>query len=312
MSFRGFVGLVAIAALATSAASGANAQAPIQAVATFSILGDMVAAIGGNRVAVTSLVGPDEDAHAFEPGPNDLRAVAAAGIVFANGLGFEGWIDRLVAASGYRGAVVVATDGIEPNHLEDDDHAVTPAAADDHAHEAVDPHAWQSLANARVYASNIASALTTADPAGAAIYAANLTAYLGEIDAIAAEARAAFAAIAPERRVVVTSHDAFGYFAEENGLTFLAPLGLTTDAEPTAGTLAALIGQIRDVGAGAVFIEAMTDPRLVEQIARETGATVGGTLYSDALSGPEGPAPTYLAMMRYNIRTIALALGGTV
>lgn len=311
MSNRSFVRLFAIAVFALFATSGVNAQTPIQVVATFSIIGDMVAAIGGDRVAVRSLVGPDEDAHAFEPAPNDLRAVAAAGIVFANGLGFEGWIDRLVAASGYRGLVVVATEGIEPNHLGDDP-AAGPAAAGDHDHDAVDPHAWQSLANARVYASNIAAALTAADPAGGAIYAANLTFYLGEIDAIAAEARLAFATIAPERRVVVTSHDAFGYFAEENGLTFLAPLGLNTDAEPTAGTLAALIGQIREVGAGAVFIEAMTDPRLVEQVARETGATVGGTLYSDALSGPDGPAPTYLAMMRYNIRTIAQALGGVV
>ncbi|MCC6736578.1 MAG: metal ABC transporter substrate-binding protein [Bauldia sp.] len=277
----------------------AMAQAPLQAVASFTILGDLVSVIGGDRVAVTTLVGPGGDAHVFEPGTRDARAVGGAAIVFANGLGFDPWMDRLVASVGYAGPVTMASSGVTPLPFEEDD--------PDHAH-GDDPHAWQSVANVRVYVSNIAEALIAADPAGEAAYRANLAAYLAELDALEAEIVAAVTALPEANRTIITSHDAFGYFAHAYGLTFLAPVGVSTEAEATPAAVAALIDQIRATGVRAVFIETMTDPRLIEQIAAETGAVIGGDLYADALSPPGGPAPTYLAMMRHNIETIAAAL----
>jgi len=208
-------------------------------------------------------------------------------------------MDRLVASVGYAGPVIMASSGVTPLPFEEDD--------PDHAH-GDDPHAWQSVANVRVYVSNIAEALIAADPAGEAAYRANLAAYLAELDALEAEIVAAVTALPEANRTIITSHDAFGYFAHAYGLTFLAPVGVSTEAEATPAAVAALIDQIRATGVRAVFIETMTDPRLIEQIAAETGAVIGGDLYADALSPPGGPAPTYLAMMRHNIETIAAAL----
>ncbi len=288
---------------------GALADTPLKVVASFSILGDMVAQVGGDRIALTTLVGPDGDAHVYQPTPADARAVAVADLVFVNGLGFEGWIDRLIAASGFAGPVANASDGIEALKIEDD-HSHSHGHDHGHDHGDVDPHAWQSLPAARVYVANIASALIAADPAGAAAYTAARDAYLTEITALETEISLAVAALPPERRVVVTSHDAFGYFARDHGLEFLAPQGVSTEAEASAQDVAALITQIRERQVPAIFIETIADPRLLQQIERETGATIGGALYSDALSGADGPAPSYLDMMRHNMRMLSEALSG--
>ncbi len=301
----------------------AAAQERLAVVASFSILGDMVAEVGGDRVEVTTLVGPDGDAHVYQPTPADAEAVAVADLVVVNGLGFEGWLDRLVEASGYAGPVVVATEGIEPLDAAEDWHDHEAGEADHghaegeehdhghgHDHGGADPHAWQSVDNVRLYVANIAEGLAAAGPEGAATFEANAAAYLAELDALDAEIEGLMAALPPERRTVVTSHDAFGYFGAAYGLTFLAPQGLSTEAEASAADVAALIAQIRDESIPAVFLETIADPRLLERITAETDAAIGGTLYSDALSGPEGPAATYLEMMRHNAETLASALGG--
>lgn len=314
----------ALIALSLATSAFAQSDGPIPVVATFSILGDMVERIGGDHVAVTMLVGPDGDAHVYQPTPADARAVSGADILFINGLEFEGWIERLTDAADFSGAQVVATAGLTPiafgeeeghddhageaahDHDHDHDHAET--EHDDHHHGAFDPHAWQSLPNAVVYLDNIAAALAQADPDNAASYYQNRAAYVAEIEALDAEIRAAVEALPAGRRTIVTSHDAFGYFAAEYGLTFLAPQGVSTEAEASARDVAALITQIRDQSISAVFVESISDSRLLEQIASETEATIGGTLYSDALSGPHGPAATYLDMMRHNLAMLTEAL----
>lgn len=283
----------------------AQAQDKLAVVASFSILGDMVARVGGDRVALRTLVGPDGDAHVYEPTPVDAQTVANAQLVIVNGLGFEGWLDRLIAASEFKGPVVVATTGIAPREIAQTPEADHPG----HDHGDIDPHAWQTLANARIYVANIQAGLTAADPAGAAVYAANAAAYRAQIDAVEAEIAAAIAALPANRRAIVTSHDAFGYFGAAYGLSFLAPEGISTESEASAQDVAALITQIKAESIPAVFMENISDPRLLQRIVAETGAAVGGTLFSDALSPPNGPAASYLDMMRHNTRTLTAALG---
>lgn len=305
---------VVIAAMAGAMfPSAVSADPQVKAIATFSILGDMVREVGGDRVQVTTLVGADGDGHVYQPTPADAKAVSAAQVVFINGLGFEGWIDRLVKSSGFKGPLIVASDGVTPLTTEEetaDKHGDHPAALGEHGHEhsAIDPHAWQSLKNGQTYVRNIASGLSSIDPAGADVYRANAERYLAQLTALDQEVRAAIAGLPSERRVVVTSHDAFGYFAQEYGMRFLSPEGVSTEFEASAKEVAELIRQIRNEKIPAVFMENITDPRLIEQIRKETGAVVGGTLYSDALSKPEGPAPSYLQMFRYNVATLTKAL----
>jgi zinc/manganese transport system substrate-binding protein len=303
----------------------AQDDAKLPVVASFSILGDVVARVGGDRIELVTLVGPDGDAHVFQPSPADAEAVAAARVLVVNGLGFEGWMDRLVEASATQALVVTASDGLTPlaaseeGHDHGDDHAHDHAHdhghdhdhGDEHAHDhgEFDPHSWQSVTNVLTYVANIERGLSEADPAGAETYAANAAAYRAELEALDAEIRAAVEALPAERRTVVTSHDSFGYFAAAYGLTFVSPQGLSTEAEASAQDVAGLITQVRDQGIAAVFVENIADRRLLDQIAAETGARIGGTLYSDALSGPEGPAPTYLAMMRHNLAQLTGALG---
>lgn len=311
MNRRIFLGLTTALAMLSL---GAFAQDKLPVVASFSILGDMVSEVGGDRVDVTTIVGPDGDAHVYEPMPADAQAVAAAKVVFVNGLAFEGWFDRLVGAAEYKGPVVVATTGIEPltmaeeHHYEGEAEAETEAEAGEE-HGGADPHAWQSVDNAKIYVSNIAAALIAADPAGEGVYSANALAYLTELSGLDVEIQAAIAALPVDRRSIVTSHDAFGYFGAAYGLTLHAPEGLSTEAEPSAADVATLITQMKAEAIPAVFMENITDSRLLEQIMTETGAKVGGTLFSDALSGPDGPASTYLKMMRHNITTLTAALG---
>ena len=342
----------ALVALSLAAAPAtAQADEPIPVVASFSILADMVERIGGEHVDVTMLVGPDGDAHVYQPTPAAARAVSDAEILVVNGLEFEGWMDRLIEASGFKGVQVVATNGIEPIAYEDEhddhedhdheghahakqgeeeehDHAghdhdekaehdhdhhghdehTQAAGHHQHHHGAYDPHAWQSLGNAVIYVDNITAALAKADPENAGTFYENRAAYVAELKALDADIRAIIAGLPESRRTVVTSHDAFQYFGRDYGLTFLAPQGLSTESEASAKDVARLIERIRAEGITAVFIENITDPRLLEQIANETGAAIGGTLYPGALSGPNGPAPTYLDMMRHNATTLAQAL----
>ncbi len=303
--------------------AAAQETAPkIPVVASFSILGDFVREIGGDRVDVTTLVGANGDAHVFQPAPADAKKVAGAQIVFVNGLGFEGWIDRLVKASGTKAEIVVATKGITPREMADEDedgHAAHGSKDHDHAktaddahagheHGGIDPHAWQSVANAEIYVANIRDALIAADPAGKAAYEANASAYTARLEALDAQVKAAMAAIPESRRRIITSHDAFGYFGAAYGIEFIAPQGVSTEAEASAKDVARIIRQIKAENIPAVFMENISDPRLVKRIAKETKAKVGGELFSDALSDDKGPASTYIDMMKNNIGQLSSAL----
>ena len=315
--------LAVVFVLALVAVSSGTPERPLQAVATFSVLGDMVSRIGGEHVAVTALVGPGGDTHVYQPTPAAARAVSEAHVLVVNGLDFEGWLDRLIEASDFGGVRVVATAGIEPITLEhgggddpghDGDHEEEESAEDHgddhdgHDHGATDPHAWQSLQHAVTYVDNITTALAKADPENASAYYRNRATYVAEIEALDAEIRGMFAELPPGSRTIVTSHDAFRYFGHDYGLTFVAPQGVTTASGASAKDVARLIELIRSQGIRAIFPENVADPRLLKRIADETGAAVGGTLYPGTLSIPDGPAPTYLDMMRHNAETLAQAL----
>jgi len=287
----------------------ANAAEPLKVVASFSILGDLVSEVGGDHVSVRTIVGPNGDAHVYEPTPADARDTSAAGLVVVNGLGFEGWLDRLIEASGYSGTVAVASKGVPTLKLSDEVTAGMPVEAD--AGNEIDPHAWQSIPNAERYVANIADALCAADPADCVDFRANAAGYTAELKEIDTTTRGIVAAIPESRRKVITTHDAFGYFAHEYGIAFLAPQGVSTESEASAGDVAALIRQIREQHVSALFLENISDPRLIEQIAAETDVTTGGELFSDALSPPDGPASTYAAMMRHNVELLAGAMGGS-
>lgn len=276
----------------------AHAQA-VQVVASFSILGDLTQQIGGDRVKVHTLVGPDADAHVYQPTPADSRLLASAKVVIVNGLGFEGWFERLVRASGYRGSVVIASKDVAARNEDGQ-----PAKKGD----AIDPHAWQDPRIVQRYVANIAAGLISADPAGRELYAANAARIDDELVRLDAAIRDVVSRLPGGSRTVVTSHDAFGYFSAAYGLRFLAPSGVATEAEPSAAQVARLIKQIRQDKIPALFMENITDPRLLERIRSETGVRMGGTLYSDALSKADGPASTYFAMVRHNVRTLIAAL----
>jgi zinc/manganese transport system substrate-binding protein len=294
MQFRRVLLTVAIVCFAFPA----TAQEKLPVVATFSILGDFVQNVGGSRVALTTLVGPDGDAHVYSATPADAKKVADAKVVFTNGLGFEGWMERLVKASGTKAPLVAATKGVKPRAM---------GGGQGHSHE-TDPHAWQSATNVKTYVANIRDALISADPAGKAEYEANAVAYVAKLDALEKDIRSAVASIPAERRKIITSHDAFGYFRAAYGVEFIAPQGVSTETEASARDVARIIRQIKAQKIPAVFLENVSDPRLVRRISEETGAKIGGTLFSDALSGPQGPAPTYIDMMRHNLRELTDAL----
>jgi zinc/manganese transport system substrate-binding protein len=288
--------LLAVIALAGALIAPARADDRIKVVATFTILADFARNVGGDRVEVTTLVGPNADAHVYTPSPADAKMVAAARLMIVNGLGLEGWLSRLLKSSGGNATMLVATKGIAPLKGHDDHHG------------AADPHAWQSVTNAKIYVGNIRDALVSVDPAGAADYRANAEVYLAKLDALDREVRAAVAQIPAARRKVISTHDAFGYFAAAYGVAFVAPQGVSTDSEPSARNIAAIVKQIRQEKIPAVFLENISDPRLVRRIAAETKASIGGTLYSDSLTDEKGDAPTYIDMVRHNIKTLIGAL----
>ncbi len=303
---RALLGALAAGLLLAQASLAASAQDKLPVVASFSILGDFVREVGGDRVAVTTLVGANGDAHVYSPTPADAKAMAGARLIVVNGLKFEGWMTRLIKSSGAKAAVATATTGISPLKG-DDDHDAKKGHAHGHDHD-VDPHAWQNAANAKVYVANIRDALAKADPAGKDAYEANATRYLAQLETLDGEIRAAIARIPADRRKAITSHDAFGYFVKAYGIQFIAPQGVSTEAEASAKDVGRIIRQIKAEKIPAVFLENVTNPRLVEQIARESGARIGGRIYSDALSDAAGPAGTYIAMMKHNISQIEKAL----
>ncbi|PDT71537.1 zinc ABC transporter substrate-binding protein [Bradyrhizobium sp. C9] len=287
---RRLFGLIGLVLLLASGA--ARAEERIKVVASFSIVADMVRNVGGNSVDVAALVGPDGDAHVYAPTPADAKKVADARLLVINGLGFEGWLPRLLQASGSKAPVAVATKGIMPRKMGGHD----------------DPHAWQSVANAKIYVVNIRDGLIAAAPDQAAAFKANADAYLAKLEALDREVHEAVTKIPDARRKVISTHDAFGYFADAYGITFFSPLSVSTDSEPSARDIAAIIAQIKVAKIPAVFLENISDPRLIERIAAETGARVGGTLYSDSLTGEKGQAPTYIDMVRHNIKALTSAL----
>ena len=290
-----------------SPALWAQATAPVKAVASFSILGDLVRQVGGERVAVEVLVGPGSDAHVFQPTPAQAKLVGQAQIVFSNGLGFEGWMSRLLGTAGYKGRHVVASRGIKPLHNEE---AGGHPHTGGHGHEEADPHAWQSVLNVMAYVGNIAKGLCEADASGCDSYQRNAATYNAELKALDTDIRAIWAAIPATQRKVITSHDAFGYYASAYGVKFLAPQGVSTDSEASAKGVAQLVRQIKKEQIKALFVESISDPRLIAQIGRETGVKPAGELFSDSLSDAKGPAPSYLTMMRFNTTALTQAVRG--
>jgi zinc/manganese transport system substrate-binding protein len=313
-------------------ASSASA-AELKVVASFSIIADLAKNVGCDRIEISTLVPVDGDAHVYQPRPADAASLEGADVILVNGLQFEGFMSRLIETSGTKAAIVEVSKGIEPlknaeeEHHEGEEKAEAAhdhdqkaeekaEAGHDHGHEGhhhhgeFDPHAWQSIHNAETYVKNIADAFCEADKAGCATYTANSEAYLAKLGALETEVKAAIDSIPAEKRTIITSHDAFGYFERDYGVKFIAPEGISTEAEASAADVAKLVDQVKEDKASAIFVENISNPRLVEQIATETGLKVGGTLYSDALSGTDGPASTYIDMFRYNVNTIKSAIVG--
>ncbi|MDQ1081406.1 metal ABC transporter solute-binding protein, Zn/Mn family [Pseudoroseomonas cervicalis] len=300
--------LLGLALAAPILGRSALAQAaPLPVVASFSILGDMLRQVGGEAVAVRSIAGPDVDAHSFQPRPSDAQALRAAKLLLRNGLGFDGWVDRLARSSGYAGPVATATEGVTPRRLEE---AGGHGHGHGHSHGSQDPHAWQDLRNGQIYARNIGEALAKADPARAGTFRAAAAAYAGRLAELDAWVRQQIATVPEARRKVVTSHDAFGYFAAAYGVRFLAPQGVSTESEPSAAEVARLIRTLKQENITALFLENMANPATLNRLAAEAGVTVRGKLYADALSAADGPAPTYEAMVRHNVGLLVPAMRG--
>lgn len=277
----------------------AQAERTVRVIASFSILGDMARNIGGDRVNVTTLVGADGDVHAYEPTPAAAKAVGEADLVIVSGLGLEGWLDRLIKASGYKGVVVVASTGVKTRKMKGEDKNGQPVA---------DPHAWQDIENGRLYVNNIAQALISVDPSGTATYKTLADDYSETLDKLNTWIKSEFSAIPEQKRRMITSHDAFGYLGDAYAIDILSPMGLSTESQPSAGEVKNLIRQIKKEKITAVFVENISDPRMIGQIAKESGATVEGELFSDALSKPDGPAPTYTSMFKNNVTKIVAAM----
>ncbi|HBF29245.1 metal ABC transporter solute-binding protein, Zn/Mn family [Rhizobium sp.] len=286
---------VALPLLMAASALPAHAET-LKVVASFTVLADVVSNVGGDHVSVSSLVGPNGDPHEFEPSPTDAKKLKAADIAFVSGEGLEGWMDRLISASGYKGKPVTVSEGINTRTMEEDGKTVT------------DPHVWNSPLNVKIWVANIEKALAAADPADAKVFEANAKAYTAKLDTLNTYAHTKLDPIPESERKILTSHDAFGYLGREYKVEFLSPLGLSTETEASAADVAKLIDQIKAEHIKIYFFENSNDPRLVKQIAKATGAKSGGELYVEALSKKNEPAPTYEKMFRYNIDQLAAAM----
>lgn len=288
--------IIATAALLLPLTS-AHADGKLKVIASFSVLGDMVKNVGGDDIDLKVLVGPNGDTHEYQPTPADVKAIAHADLVLVNGLGLEGWMDRMIKSSGYKGQVVEATRGIELLISAEEEHPGTQ-----------DPHAWQNAANGKIYVANIRDALIAADKTHTDDYRKNADAYIKKIDETDAWVKAEINKVPAEKRKVISTHDAFQYFARAYGVEFLSSQGLSTEAQSSAADVAKIINRIRDKKITAVFFENMTDSRLIKQLEKDAGAHVGGTLYSDAISASNEPAPNYIAMFKHNVPVLVAAM----
>jgi zinc/manganese transport system substrate-binding protein len=298
MRRRSLLATLALAPIAARAASPVQVH-PVQVVASFSILADMTRQVGGNAVSVESLVGPDGDVHVYDPRPKDLRTLMAASVLVRNGLGLEGWMDRLTGAAAFKGQTVVAAEHVAARTMKQDSGTI-----------ATDPHAWQNPRNAILYVQAITDGLASADHDRAATFQKAAASYTDQIIQCDAWIEAKLALIPASQRQIITTHDAFGYYGARYGIEFISAEGISTESEPAAKRIAALVAQIKREKVRAVFIENMTNPRMAQMLARETGAELGGTVYSDALSPPDGPAATYLDMLRHNTTLFVAAMDG--
>jgi zinc/manganese transport system substrate-binding protein len=296
--------ILCLAFIVAGYGSEARARKSIKVIASFSILGDMVKNVGGDRVDVITLVGPNGDVHVFEPTPATAREVSEADLIVVNGLGLEGWIDRLIKASGYKGMVAVASRGVRPRQMEEGEHE----GGGKRGRLVIDPHAWQDIRNGILYVDNIAEALDSVDPAGASTYKANADAYRSKLIELDKWVRSELSGVPRQKRSMITTHDAFGYFGAAYGVRILSPMGVSTESEPSAGEVKKLIRQIKKEKITAVFMENVADPRMIRQIAEESGVMLGGELFSDALSKPGGPASTYIDMFKNNVTKIVSAM----
>jgi zinc/manganese transport system substrate-binding protein len=294
-------------------AGRAGAQAPETrplVVASFSILGDMVMQLAGDRVRLRTIAGPNADAHTFQPRPSDAAALRGAALVVRNGLGFDSWFDRMLRAGSYRGKQAVATAGITPRPMAGHERGHGHGHERGHGHgrgagTVPDPHAWQDLRHGIAYVRTIAAAL-----AAAGVPDLRTEDYVARLTTLESWVRAEIGSVPEARRRIVTSHDAFGYFGDAYGVQFLAPQGISTEAEPSAAEVARLIRLIREQGITAVFLENMGNPATLNRLAREAGVTVQGRLFADALSAADGPAPSYEAMFRHNVTLMVRAMKG--
>jgi zinc/manganese transport system substrate-binding protein len=308
--------LIASIALGLGINTSVFADSKIPVVASFSILGDLVSEVGGNHIDITTLVKVNGDAHVYSATPKDALALRKAKLLVVNGLNFEGWMPRFLESAHFTGTTIVASDGIDiieiggNEHEEHADHDEMrhDEHADEHHHEGVDPHAWNSIINVKTYIKNIATGLSQVDPENTNDYQQNAQAYLQKLDKLEIKLHAQLDTIPLTQRKIITPHNAFSYFARDFKIQFIAPQGTSTESEASASDMAAIIKQIRKNKVSAVFMENIADNRIIEQISQETDAKIGGELFSGSLSEKQGPAPTYLKMMEYNVTTIVSAL----
>lgn len=303
-SRRVFCGVILAATLGAAQAQPANPGSKMRVVASFSILADFAKNVAGDRAEITSLVEANADAHVYSPKPEDAKLLANAQIILVNGLGFEGFMPRLIKSSASKALVITATTGLKPLEAEGGGHS----HGHNHGHSKADPHAWQSVEATKTYIANIRDGLIKVDPAGEAVYQANATRYLAELATLQQEIKTAIAALPQGNRTIITSHDAFHYYESEFGIAMESVQGVSTESAPSAKDMARIIRVVKEKKARAVFIENMSDPRMAERLAKETGAKLGGTLFSDALSDEKGPASTYMKMMRHNLSELVAAL----
>ncbi len=293
----------------TLALPGAARAADLRVVATFSVLADMVRAVGGERIELTVLAGPDSDVHGYEPTPSDVRALARARLIVVNGLGLETWMDhRLIRGSGTQGTIVVASDGVRPLPARTHRHDPREIQEKPRLPPQYDPHAWHSLTNGRLYVANITRALATADPAGAAGYRERAQAYDAEIARTHGEVRSTIDSLPSWRRRIVTSHLAFAYFGDAYGLAFYGPHGNNAALAPSDKSVAKVVKRIKYEALHAAFEEHGMDSALLRRVVREGGGQILGRLYADTLSPPGGPADSYLEMIRHNAEVLVAAM----
>jgi ABC-type Zn uptake system ZnuABC Zn-binding protein ZnuA len=276
----------------TVAASPAPSSAPLRVAATTTVFADFVKQVGGTRVAVTSIIPPGTDAHDFEPTPGDSRTVADAQLVVSNGVGFDDFLDKLITTTATKAALLVLGDGVPTIEMEGEPN----------------PHFWLDPSIVvQHYVPAIRDKLSQVDPAGAANYAQNATAYLSQLESLDAELKTQLAQIPASNRKLVTFHDAFPYFARHYGFELIGVIMEHEGQDPSAGELAELVDKVKAAGVKAVFSEAQFSPKLTQTLADEAGITkVVATLYNDALGDP--PADTYLGMMRWNASQVVEAL----